>query len=157
MGLLVDYSLIRLYGVLVRKYKRIFKTNCIINSKVTALCSNRSAVLTYIYVFTHKSSCQLKGRVKMTDTRTHSHPILIPSLVCLQKYTHRGMLIFLTYRSVSHTRMQLCTQLSLLFHRCVMSLLGKDGRIADCTVGHRVVFYLHLKLKISILKLLSML
>ena len=53
VGLLLAYVLIRLLGVVVWEYetKRYFK----INSKIFALCScNRSVVVTYIYIHTHK-------------------------------------------------------------------------------------------------------
>ena len=53
----------------------------------------------------------------------------MPTLDCL----HR--LVFLhVYRSVFLARMRRYMQLAYLFHQCAMSLLSRDGRIADCTV-----------------------
>ena len=62
VGLLIDYLLIRLYGVVLREYETISNINYfIMNSKINALCScNCSGALTYRYMHTHTSSCLLE-------------------------------------------------------------------------------------------------
>ena len=55
----------------------------------------------------------------------------IPTLDCLRKHTFLSH----AYRSVFLVRMQRYTQLAYSFHPCGTSL-GRDGRIADCTVRH---------------------
>ena len=72
IGLLADYSLIRLHGVVVWEYEIVFNTkHFIINSKITTLSSrNHSAVFTYIYIDTDTSSCLL---VSEDDRHTYIH------------------------------------------------------------------------------------
>ena len=59
----------------------------IINSKITALCNrNRSAVLAYIYIHTHTSSCW-----RESDDAGHTHiHTLMPTLnlTCARTHTH---------------------------------------------------------------------
>ena len=91
VGLLADYLLIRLHGVVVLEYETIFNTKYfIINGKTTALCSqNRSAVLTYI-----ATQVVVYWRVKMTFTYKHPHPPLFPRA---QTHIHLGVLLFLAF------------------------------------------------------------
>ena len=56
----------------------------------------------------------------------------ISTLDCL----HKHIFLLHTYTSVSHVCIRRYTQLTYLFHQCVMSLLSSDGHIADCTLGH---------------------
>ena len=78
---------------------------------------------------THTSSCLLEIWLTMTHTYT---PIPMPTLYCL----HKHIFLLHVYRSVFLARMRRYTQLAYLFHKCAMSLLSRDGRIADCTVRH---------------------
>ena len=56
----------------------------------------------------------------------------MPTLDCL----HRHIFLLYVYRSVSLALMRRYMQLAYLFHQCAKSLLGRDSRIADCTVRH---------------------
>ena len=69
VGLLADYFLIRLHGVVVWEYDTIFNTKYfIINSKITALCNcKHSAMLAYIH-----TQVAVDGRVMMPDTHIHT-------------------------------------------------------------------------------------
>ena len=49
---------------------------------------------------------------------------------------HRHIFLFHVYRSVCLARMLRYMQLAYFFHMCAKSLLSRDDRIADCTVGH---------------------
>ena len=131
-GLLTDYLLIWLHGVVMWEYEIIFNTKCfIISGNITVLCRrNRSVVLTYIYIHTHTCSCLLESE---DDRHTHIHLEArffstfrrasitftdkylstgdlvdddiftpIPTLDCLHKHTF----IFHAYRSVFLKSMQ---------------------------------------------------
>ena len=56
----------------------------------------------------------------------------MPTLDCL----HRHIFLLHVYRSVSLARMRRYMRLAYLFHQCAKSLLSRDNRIADCTVGY---------------------
>ena len=78
---MADYLVISLHGVVVWEYENIFNAKYfLISSRVTALCSrNRSAVLTYIYMHTHKVLSTGEWR---WQTPTHTQ-----AWSCLHKHT----------------------------------------------------------------------
>ena len=77
-----------LHVVVVWEYYAVFNTKYfLINLKITALFNrNRSAVLAYIYIHTHKISCR-----RESDDDRHTHTRLCPwtlDLMCTQTHTH---------------------------------------------------------------------
>ena len=80
---------------------------------------------------THTSSYELEICLMMTrHAHTHTH------IHAHRDGLHKCIFLFHIYRSVSFARIRRYTQLAYLFHQCATSLLGRDSRIADCTVKH---------------------
>ena len=86
--LLIDYLLIRLYGVVVWEYETIFNAKYFfINSKISAIYScNPSAVLTCTCIFTQITA---DWRIEWNDRRTHIHTSIPYSrLIVCTMHTH---------------------------------------------------------------------
>ena len=112
VGILVDYLLLKLHGVVAWEYETIFHTNCfIINSKITPWnsykLSSGADIHIYIYTYTHTylhayihthtytyTQAAAYGRLEWRCTKPDTHPGLIAwpnahQLACLS-YTLPG-------------------------------------------------------------------
>ena len=105
--LLVDYLLITLHGVDVLEYETLLKNTVLnSNSKITALYScNRSAVLTYMYIHTHTSSCLLESYEKW-QTYIHPYPRLIACTIHTQSHPYIQLIARTTHTCILGRRVE---------------------------------------------------
>ena len=166
-GLLADYVLTRLHGVVAWEYETIINTKYfMVNSKITALCSlNRSAGLTYMHTHTQVAAY---WRVKMwciPIPTLWSYAQICVHLVSRLSYTLPGALFFI------HTHTGVIDCIFIYFFMCwssrMIALLLCCHSVAPCTskggisvsaICHlwRVVFSFNMQVSLNRLSLAAL-
>ena len=101
---------------------------------------NHWGVLMYMYTYIHTqdiTSCLLKSGVKLTDI--HSHKDTYAHVWSLAQVHIYLVARWHTSGSGSRTRMRRYIKFLDSLPQCGMSLLSREGWIADCTVQHPCV------------------